>query len=369
MQKFNYYPHAIKFFSAAALWGLVNYIPIFAKSLGMSDSQIGILASLFALTMGVSTYFFGRLADKIGRRPLILIGLLFSSVSFFLYLFARDFSSLLVIRILSGIALGIYSSSLTAYAHDVGHKLGKLSSFEGLGVAISSVLMGFLAMYFDITSIFILSAVLFLISFFVSLRLEKVNHIPVSVPLFPHRILKRNLPIYISFFIRHAAATSIWVFWGLYLLQLGANLFWIGVMMGINTLTQFLTMFSVTDRMKVNNLIRLGTLLSAVTFFIYGLATSFWQILPVQIILGASWSFLYVGSIRWIIDNTKEKATGLGLLGSFMNLSQLIGPLAATVLVHFGGYRTIMFVAAVVAFASFLVFDVFTKTHSSFKTN
>lgn len=362
MTEFKYYPHAIKFFSAAAIFGTLNYIPIFAKSIGISDTEIGIIASLFAATMFVSTYFFGRLSDIIGRRSLIIAGLLLSSASFLLYIYAKDFTSLLVVRVLSGITITIQASALVAYAHDVGHKLGKFTAFEALGIAFGSVLIGLFSLYFDLISIFLVSAIFSFIAFMTSLRLEKINFTKIETPLFPRHILKRNLPIYISFFIRQAAANSIWVFWGLYILQLGGNLFFVGLTMAINTFTQFLVMLTIADKMKVHMLIQLGTLLSAVTFFVFGLSTDIWQLLSANIILGFSWAFLYVGSIRWIIDNTKEKATGLGLLGSFINLSSLTGPLIATAVIQFGGYRLVMYVAAAIAFGSFLIFDVLAKS-------
>lgn len=361
MAKFNYYPHLIKFFSAGAVWGAANYIPIFASSIGIADADIGLIASLFAIAMFFSAYFFGRLADSIGRRPLILIGLLLSSMSFILYIYAKDFGSFLLVRILSGIAISIQASALTAYAHDIGHKLGKLTAFESLGVAFGSILMGMIALFTDMVTIFVVSAIFFLLAFVASLKLEKTNFRKASIPFFPYHILKRNLAVYVSFFIRHSAANSIWVFWGLYLLQLGGSLFLVGVAMAINTITQFFVMFAVTDKIKAKTLIPLGTLLSAVTFFSFGIAADIWQLLLMQIILGFSWAFLYVGSIRWVTDNTKEKATGLGLLGSVINLSMLTGPIIATAVIHFGGYRMIMFVAAAMAFFSFIVFDLLVR--------
>lgn len=361
MNKFNHYPHLIKFFSAAAVWGVANYIPIFAKSIGIADIDIGVIASLYAAAMFVSTYIFGRLADTIGRRPFIIIGLLLSSLSFILYIYSKDFTSFLIVRILTGVAISIHASALVSYAHDAGYKMGKLASFESLGVASGSIFIGAVSLYFDIILIFLISSVFFLVAFVVSLKLKDVSFKKVQTPIFPYQILKRNLPVYVSFFIRHSAANSIWVFWGLYLLQLGGDLFLVGLTMAINTLTQFVVMFAVTDRIKVKTMLPIGTFLSAVTFFVFGVSVNIWQILAAQVLLGVSWAFLYVGSIRWITENTKEKATGLGILNSVMNLSMLTGPVIATVAVGFGGYKTIMFVAAAIAFSSFLVFDMLSK--------
>ncbi len=355
------YPHAIKFFSAAAVWGIFNYIPIFAKSFGISDAQIGLIASAYAAAVAVSTYLFGRLADTFGRRTLIIAGLLLSALSFLLYNFASDFTSLLAVRVLSGIAISIHSAALVAYAHDAGHKLGRLTSFEALGIAIWSVVIGIAAVYSGINAVFIISAALSFAALLVSFRLENTAHKKIAVPLFPYHIIKKNLPVYVSFSIRHAAANSIWVFWGLYLLQLGADLFLVGLSMAINTFTQFVVMYKFTDKIKVDKLIKFGTILSAVTFLAYGLAADIWQVLFVQVILGTSWAFLYVGSIRWVAENTREKATGIGLLGSFLNMSMIAGTLIATSVIVFGGYRMIMYVAAALAFGSFIVFDVLAR--------
>ncbi len=359
-----YYPHMIKFFSAAAMFGILNFIPIFAKSIGLSDSDIALVALFYAATMFVCNYLFGRLVDVHGRRPLIIIGLFLSAVSLLLYIFANNFTSFLALRIFTGVSISIQSVALIAYAHDKGHKLGRLSAFDALGIAFGSTLMGIIAMYFFLPTVFLISSVFFMTAFLISLRLERVEFTKTEGgPLFPHHIIKKNLPVYLAFFVRHAAANSIWIFWGLYLQQLGASLFWIGISMAINTLTQFFVMYKITDKMKSNVLITFGTILSAVTFFLYGIATNFWQILPIQIVLGTSWAFLYVGSIRWIVDNTHEKATGIGLLNSFINLSMLTGPLLATAAIYLGGgYKTIMFMAAGISLLSFVVFDVLRKT-------
>ncbi|TAL46802.1 MFS transporter [archaeon] len=350
--------NVIRLFASFATWGVWTYVPIFARLIGITDTGIALTAAINSLVIFVSMYIFGRFADIIGRRILIIIGLLFSSISFLFYIHATDFTSFLIVRLLSGLSVSIYSSALMAYAHDIGHKLGKFSSFDSLGGAMNILVAGLVAFYLDIISVFVLSAVFVFIAFMLSLRLSRVRFEPIKVPLLPHHILKQNLAVYIPFFIRRSASYAVWVFWGLYLLQFTDNLFLIGVTSAINAMSQFVIMHTLTDKMKVSTLMTLGTLLSAVTFFIYGIATEFWQILPTQILLGISWSFLYVGSIRWITDRTKEKATGVGLFNSFDNLSNLVGPLIALALIPFGGYRLIMYAAAIIAFGSFVAFDI-----------
>jgi DHA1 family quinolone resistance protein-like MFS transporter len=88
------------------------------------------------------------------------------------------------------------------------------------------------------------------------------------------------------------------------------------------------------DRYDPALLVAVGLVSSALTFFTFTLAGSPWEIVPSQVLLAFAWASLYVGSLRYVLDKNKEKATATGLLSSTMSLSGIIGPvlggLAAT---------------------------------------
>jgi DHA1 family quinolone resistance protein-like MFS transporter len=111
-------------------------------------------------------------------------------------------------------------------------------------------------------------------------------------------------------------------------------------------------------------LIKVGFLISAITFFSYTLASNFWQILPVQVLLGTSWGLLYVGALRYVCERNDEKATVSGMLDSVLNLSALIGPILATILVSLGDYKMGMYTASLLALISFFVFNFFESKNS-----
>jgi len=96
--------------------------------------------------------------------------------------------------------------------------------------------------------------------------------------------------------------------------------------------------------------------MTGVTFFSFTLATSFWQIVPAQVLLGVSWALLYVGGLRYLMDRNVEKATVSGLFDSALSLSSIIGPLIGAFVISFGGYSTTMYLASVLAFIGFLLF-------------
>jgi MFS family permease len=67
---------AILFFS----WGTVFFdrmaqmylAPYFAPEFHLSHAQVGTLASVLALCWAVSTFFFGALSDRVGRKPVLV---------------------------------------------------------------------------------------------------------------------------------------------------------------------------------------------------------------------------------------------------------------------------------------------------------
>jgi MFS family permease len=127
----------------------------------------------------------------------------------------------------------------------------------------------------------------------------------------------------------------------------------------MNSLTQFLFMYTLGGRIKHSLSITAGLLLSSGTFLTFTFALDFWQLIPTQILLGLSWALLYVGGLRYLMDKNVEKATAGGLLDSVLNMASIIGPFLGAYVVAFGGYRSTMYLASIFAFASFLLFRLF----------
>jgi len=349
-------PSLIRFLTLAAMITSWLYIPIFARDFGASDTEIGFLVAFYSLALFLSSYIFGRASDKYGRKLFLVVGLLLSAIAFFLQIFAQDFITLLLIRILVGFCMGIFPASLVAYVHENKKDLSRFSSFGSLGWALGSLIAGLIAVYFMINGVFIFSSLLFFLAFLVSLKMKFGKHDSISVPKFPVKIIKKNLSLYLSILIRHSGAHMIWTFWPLFLMSIGADLFWVGIIQMINGLTQFIFMYTLSGKIKYTHSVILGLIISGITFFLFTLATDFRQIMPVQILLGVSWSLLYVGGLRYLMDRNVEKATVSGLFDSVLSLSSIIGPFMATFVITFGGYKTTMYLASILAFVSFLLF-------------
>jgi DHA1 family quinolone resistance protein-like MFS transporter len=349
----------IRFLTFAAAQISFVYVIVFARELGIPDVKIGTIVAFYSLTLFFSSYIFGYASDRYGRKIFIVVGLIAASIAFFLQIFAHDYFSLSFIRFLVGLCVGIYPSALVAYAHEMKENMGKFASFGSLGWFIGLIIAGIIATYFTIKGIFILSSLLSLLAFVVALMLEPLKEKPIRIPFLSLKILRKNKSVFLSVLIRHSGAYMIWTFWPLYLMSLGADLFWVGMIEAVNYFTQFLVMYVFTEKFKSVLLLRLGLLFSAITFFAFTLAKNFWQILPTQILLGISWSFTYVGALRRLIEKNVERATVSGILDSVLSLSSTIGPFLATFVLSFGDYRMTIYLASLLALISFFMFAIF----------
>lgn len=354
----------IRLLTYAAMQISFIYVPVFARNLGISDVGIGIMVALYSSALFFSSYIFGRASDRYGRKMFIIVGLLVATIAFFLQIFVNDFTSLIIVRTLVGFCIGIYPSALVACVYEMRKDMGKFASFGSLGWFIGLTISAVISTYFAIKDIFILSSLFSFLAFLIAFTLEPIKHKSIKVPIFPLKILKKNKSVYLSVLIRHSGAYIIWTFWPLYLISIGANLFWVGMIEAVNSFVQFLVMFAITYRFKTILLLKVGFLISAVTFFSYTLASNFWQILPAQVLLGTSWGLLYVGALRYVCERNDEKATASGMLDSVLNLSALIGPILATILLSLGNYRAGMYVASLLALISFFVFNFFESKNS-----
>lgn len=73
---------------------------------GLNDFQNGLLFSLFSVGQFIATPVIGRLSDKYGRRPLLLLSVTGTAASFFMMAFAPNAAFLFLARALDGITAG-----------------------------------------------------------------------------------------------------------------------------------------------------------------------------------------------------------------------------------------------------------------------
>lgn len=327
------------------------FIPNLSKELGASNIQVGLIGASYGVAVFLSSYIFGRASDMLGRKLFLCSGLGLCAVSFFLQVFASSVASLALLRFIAGFTVGIAMAPLIAYVFETGGRMGKFSSYGSLGWALGNILAGIIAVYWQL---FALSSLCFALAFLLALRLPKANSPRVKIPLFPKEVIKRNLGVYLSYFLRNTGASSIWVIFPLFLVEIGASKFWIGFIYFLNSASQVI-MMRYMDRFKDTQLISLGVLVSSLVFLSYSFATHYQQVVPLQLFLALSWSSLYVGSLLYMTERNIERATSVGMLTSVISISGALGPFLGGIISQLYGFRAVMYFASLLSLTGFAI--------------
>jgi predicted MFS family arabinose efflux permease len=344
----------IQFTSNAAIMMSMMLIPNIAVSVGADLTQVGAIGCVYGLCLFVSSYLFSKAADAWNIKILMVFGLACSTIAYFLQVFASDPLSLGLARGFLGICIGMYPAAMIMHVHGMKRSIGKFISFGSLGWAAGFLGAGVIGVVSDYRMIFAASALLMVVSFVVALTLPDV-----SVPRIPVRYLsldtvRANWAIYLSFMLRHTGATAVWVIFPLYMVNLGANELWIGIVYAINPLLQFFTMRRLDNRDMVK-IVRYGYLISAIAFLSFIPPTMFYYTVPGMILVALSWSFLYVGSTELLLRTNKDKAAAAGLITSVVSLSSVIGSLLGGVVSHNFGFTSVFLVGSSLSFIGFLI--------------
>jgi MFS family permease len=342
---------AIQFFANLAPTLILIYIPLIAQKYGAPPAKIGLVVSVYQAMIFVAGILFGRLADLKGRRQFIVLGMALSSAAFFSHLLIRDLTSLFAVRAFTGFAVGVFPAALLTYAYEKNNTLGRFSAIGSLGWGIGSILAGVIAVYYKL---YIMAGLVYFITLLIAYYTLEKTEPKVKQAFLDMTVIKRNWRIYLTFLMRHAGAFGIWAIYPIFLAQLGANKFWIGIIYSINAFGQFLFL-PLLDRYKSTKLITAGLLFSVLTFLIFALCRNHWQILPFQVLLAFAWSCLYLGTLKYLMEHNEERATAVGGFNSLMSLSGIIGPLMGGAIGSLG-YRPVMLFAAVLTASSFFVF-------------
>jgi multidrug resistance protein len=77
-------------------------MPFYAEHFGASAFQIGLMASSYSFMQFIFAPIWGRISDRIGRRPIIIMSLFGSAVSLFIFGLAQSLTVLFIARIFAG---------------------------------------------------------------------------------------------------------------------------------------------------------------------------------------------------------------------------------------------------------------------------
>jgi DHA1 family tetracycline resistance protein-like MFS transporter len=128
---------------------VIPLLPFYAKSLNASPWQVTALFSAYSLGQFLAEPFWGRLSDRIGRRPVLIVTILANTLCYIALAFAPTIAWAFAIRLVSGCATGNIST-IQGYMADVtppekrAGRMGLLGAAFGMGFVVGPTLGGLL---------------------------------------------------------------------------------------------------------------------------------------------------------------------------------------------------------------------------------
>jgi multidrug resistance protein len=131
---------------------IIPLLPFYAETFGATALTVGLLSASFSLMQFVFAPIWGRLSDTVGRRPIILLGLFGSFLSYLIFGLAQSLSVLFIARIAAGIA-GANIPTAQAFVADTttpenrAKGMGLVGAAFGLGFIFGPAVGGFLSQW------------------------------------------------------------------------------------------------------------------------------------------------------------------------------------------------------------------------------
>ncbi|MBP2242052.1 multidrug resistance protein [Cytobacillus eiseniae] len=335
---------AIMFLVMVGFGIIIPVMPFYAEEIGATPTELGLLMAVYSLMQLLFAPMWGRVSDRIGRKPVIMIGIAGLSLSFFLMAVSSQLWMLFVARIIGGILSSANMPTVMAYVADItseedrGKGMGIIGAATGLGFIFGPAIGGI----FSKSSLhipFYIAGAFSLLTFFFVLFILKESLTP------EHRkdqtrkktsILKAfNGPVSILFILQLFVSLSLsgleatFAYFASEKAGLGAvKLGYIFMIMGFaSAIVQGGLVGRLTKKLGEGFVIQLGILISALGFTLILFINSFTTAALFLTIFGIGNGFIRP-SISSLL--TKRSGTGhgstTGLLSSFDSLGRIAGP-------------------------------------------
>lgn len=364
---------------------IIPVLPFYAEKLGASPTELGLLMAVYSFMQFIFAPMWGRISDRIGRKPVIMIGILGLSISFFLFALSNELWMLFAARIIGGFLSSANMPTIMAYVADItseedrGKGMGIIGASIGLGFIFGPALGGI----FSKTSLsmpFFIAGTLALFTFFLVMGLlkESLNRDVNNEYTSNNEPLKQRVkgPLSMLYFLQLFVSLSLsgleatFAYFAAEKAGLGTvKLGYIFMIMGLaGAIVQGGLVGRLTKRYGEAAVIQIGIFISALGFGLILLVHNFTTAAIYLTIFGIG-----NGVIRPSVSAllTKMSVSGYGsttgLLSSFDSLGRIVGP-------PLGGW--LFSIAAglpylsgiVLSLVAFIFFQIYTKQSKKLQT-
>jgi len=347
--------------------GKTPLLPIFAATLGATDTLLGFIVSVSTLTGMVLKPFIGMLSDRWGRRWWLIIGTSCFAITPFFYLFIHTPEQLVVIRIIHGLATAIYGPVTVAYiAEQTRQKRAERLGWFGLarsgGYIVGPALAGSLLIYLQPIAIFpiigLMSLLAFVPIFLLNEDVEQETAVREPQPSYLSQVREAlyvgstELTIWLAGgleAVAYIALYAIKAFLPIYALAAGIDPLTVGFFFSVQETTLIVLKPAggrLGDRWGYWRTIAGGMMLLALALSMLALTYDLGWLFIVALLLGIGQALIFPATIALAATQIDEQhlGTGIGLIGTLQNGGKVVGPLLGGFLIQGLGYEMMFFV-------------------------
>jgi MFS family permease len=340
------------FVDAMGFMIILPLLPFYAVRLQASPETVGRMIASFSIAQLLAAPLWGRVSDRYGRRPALLIGLGASAVAFAVFGFADSVWLLFASRIVQGAGGGTTGVAQAYVADTVESKdraraLGWLSSATAAGVILGPAIGSF-AFNLGTAAPGIVAAALCLTNVIIAWKWlpesrpgerSAATRKPIWHPAWlvlrhPSNLVSRLIWVYGIGMVAFSAMTSVL---SLYLQAefrltektIGPIFAYVGV---LSLVMRSLLLGPIVDRLGERWTMLLGTLLLAAGLLLYPIPRTLWALAVVipLVPIGTALLFPSTTSLMSRYSDPRELGTTMGVAQTFAGLARVVAPLAAT---------------------------------------
>lgn len=334
---------------------VIPILPLYAERLHATDPEIGRLLAIYSVMQLVFAPIWGRVSDRIGRRPVLLVSILGSCGSQLGYALAPSYFWLVVARGFAGLC-GANISAAQAYVADVTDErsraagMGRLGAALGLGFIFGPAIGGLLAHFGPHMPFFVasaLAAINFLLAFAILKEPRRTGERAASRVLTWSGLVRtlstpRLVVLILLFFLVTFGFSNLEATFSLFLKrrfgydQRGASVLFVFIG-AIMVVVQGMLVPRLVSRVGERALVIGGTLLMSAGMAVQCMAHHV-PLLLLAVALVAMGSGINTPSMSSLISRAAADQQGavLGVTQSFSALGRVIGPLFGTWALSYG---------------------------------
>ncbi len=293
----------------------------------------GLIISLFTLSAGISRPFSGKLADHIGRKKVMIIGMGVSLIVSLLYPLSTGILFFLILRFLHGFSTGFLPTGATALVTDIlpadkrGQGMGIWGTFISLGIGVGQSLGSEIASSFGINSLFMVAAGTAAISGILIGFVRETLHVRYK---FQYQFLKVSwkdvfepsvLPSAMVMFLTAPASGIIFVLTPDMSEYLGIeNKGWFFAVYVVSTILIRLFTGKLSDKIGRRKTLLIGTSFLVISMLMIGLSYDFYSYTISSLVFGIATGISSPTLFAWTADLSEEKRRGVGAGTMFIAL-------------------------------------------------